>query len=421
MKSTQANNQLHTRKIFRIKARVSHKSRETSPSPPAEISNRMRLFLYIGILLFSVAFLFVGNRIATHGLETFDRFGANPRYFPGRITQIVTLPEYDVTVRSPQFTDTFEYFYVRALWGPFRRQTLRVSLSWSWESYRVLNEIEPQVGDWIVLLSLEGGSNIYFVEYVRINYLIILAAIFFALIIWFGRKKGFNSLIALSFTCMAVFFVLIPAILSGRNIYIATGLVCIYAVLATLLIVVGVNKKAAASIIGCLGGVLLAGALMLCMDIFLRFTMFIDRDMEMLVWLTYAPIEARALVFAGVTIGALGAIMDVAMSIASSLWELKAFGGVSDFSAMFKSGINIGKDILGTMLNTLILAYIGSSLSLVLVAAIWSPSAFQILNTELIIVEILRALVGSFGMLLAIPLTAGVCGWLYSRTSAKNG
>jgi len=371
--------------------------------------------LYVGVLVFSVIFLFFGNRIASHGLETFDRFGAAASYFPGRITGIVTTPEEEYTIRDPQFTDTFEYFYVRVLWGPFRRQTVEVSLSWSWESFRVLNEIEPQVGDWIVLLSLEDGPNIYFVEYVRINYLIILGAIFFALVIWFGRKKGFNALIALCFTCMAVFLVLIPAILSGRNIYVATVIVCVYAVFATLLIVIGFNRKALASIVGCLGGVMLAGVLMLSMDIFLRFTMFIDRDTEMLVWLTQAPIEARALVFAGVTIGALGAIMDIAMSISSSLWELKETGGVSDFAAMFKSGVSIGKDILGTMLNTLILAYIGSSLSLVLVAAIWTPSAFQILNTELIALEVLRALVGSFGMLLAVPLTAGVCGWLYGR------
>jgi len=389
---------------------VMHKPQDDSNTPM-----RTQRLLYISVLLFSVIFLIIGNRIATYGLETFDRFGARPRYFPGRITEIITLPQDEVRARNPQFTDTLDYFIVRALWGPFRGHDIDVSLSWSWESYRVLNEITPQIGDRIIMLWLEGGYDIFFVEYVRINYLLILAAVFFALIIWFGRLKGFNSLVALSFTCMSVFLVLIPAILGGRNIYVATIIVCIYAVLSTLFIVIGFNRKAAGAIIGCLGGVILAGGLMLLMDIFLRFTMFIDRDTEMLLWLTDAPIQARSLVFAGVIIGALGAIMDVAMSISSSLWELKIAGGVTEFAAMFKSGISIGKDILGTMLNTLILAYIGSSLSLVLVAAIWTPSAFQILNTELIIVEILRALVGSFGMLLAVPLTSGVCGGLFAR------
>jgi uncharacterized membrane protein len=107
--------------------------------------------------------------------------------------------------------------------------------------------------------------------------------------------------------------------------------------------------------------------------------------------------------------------MDVAMSISSSLWEVREAGGEYDFRSIFKSGVNIGKDILGTMLNTLILAYIGSSLSFILLITVHTHSLTALFNLEMIIVEFLRALVGSFGMLLTIPLTAAICGWLYDE------
>jgi uncharacterized membrane protein len=187
----------------------------------------------------------------------------------------------------------------------------------------------------------------------------------------------------------------------------------VFTIVSTLLIVIGANKKALSAMLGCLGGVLLASVLMYVMDIALRLTGMLDRDMQALLLLDH-PLDLRAVIFAGVILGAVGAIMDVAMSIASSLWEVKEAGGVSDFPGIFSSGINIGRDIFGSMLNTLILAYIGSSLSFLLLVIAHNPVSMVLFNSELIIVEFLRALVGSFGMLLAIPLTAVICAWQYT-------
>ena len=103
------------------------------------------------------------------------------------------------------------------------------------------------------------------------------------------------------------------------------------------------------------------------------------------------------------------------MSISSSLWEVQLAGGTSNFQGLFFAGINVGKDILGTMLNTLILAYIGSSLSAILLIVAHTTSYMVLLNSEMIIVEFLRALTGSFGMFLTIPLTAAICGWMYPK------
>ena len=160
---------------------------------------------------------------------------------------------------------------------------------------------------------------------------------------------------------------------------------------------------------------LLAGLLMVLMDNLLGLTGAVNHEATALLNLPIEnPLDLRAIIFAGVIFGAVGAIMDVAMSIASALWEVREAGGVSDFRSLMKSGITIGQDTLGTMLNTLILAYIGSSLSIILLITANTTSFMELFNMEMIIVELLRALIGSFGMLLSIPLTAAICGWLFS-------
>jgi uncharacterized membrane protein len=127
------------------------------------------------------------------------------------------------------------------------------------------------------------------------------------------------------------------------------------------------------------------------------------------------PINLKAIMFAGIIIGAMGAIMDVAMSISSSLWEVKEKARIINFETLFRSGLAIGRDIMGSMANTLILAYIGSSLSVVLILSVYNNSLLSLFNTEMIVVEILQALAGSLGILFAIPLTAFFCSIIYLK------
>jgi len=326
---------------------------------------------YVGVLLLSVLFLFIGNRVASQGRYTpSNEFEL--QFYTAIVAEITERIETDAPWEwAVSDTDVHIDFNARITDGGRRGDI--VSAQQVLSSFFMVNEREVSVGD-RVLLQYDDFNSVYqFATYVRINYILILGAVFLALVLLFGRKKGFSAIVALGFTCMAVFFVFIPAILSGRNIYITTIVVCIFAIASTLLIVIGQNKKALSAMLGCLGGVLLTGLLMLIMDTALSMTGLLDADALSLLHLP-TPIDLRALIFAGVILGAVGAIMDVAMSISSSLWELKESGGVADFTGIVKSGINIGRDILGTMLNTLILAYIGSSLSLILLINVHSTS-----------------------------------------------
>ena len=365
--------------------------------------------IYAAVLVLSALFLFVGNRIASVDFDD-PNYDFDEPYYTGVVVEIIDRNQQEIGIGQYSTTITFEVRITTR-----ERRGEMVTATQNIADFFLVNEREVTVGDRVILFHATWTDEYHFVNYARINYMLIFAGIFLVLIIAFGRKKGFNAVIALGFTCAAIFWVFVPAILSGRNIYITTIVICIYAIVTTLLIVIGPNKKALSAMLGCLGGVLMAGTSMLLMDSVLQLTGALDRETEVLLLIpTDPPINLSAIIFAGVILGAVGAIMDIAMSISSSLWELKEAGGVQDFKSIFKSGVNIGKDILGTMLNTLILAYIGSSLSLILLLNANSISLVNLFNMEMIIIEILRALVGSFGMLLTIPLTAGICGWLYA-------
>ena len=125
--------------------------------------------------------------------------------------------------------------------------------------------------------------------------------------------------------------------------------------------------------------------------------------------------DLKALTFAAIILGALGATMDVAISIASSLFEFCKEVKDVTFKKSLTSGLIIGKDIMGTMTNTLILAYIGSSLTTILLLLMYGGDFSEILSKEIISTELLQSLAGSIGMLLTIPITAIIASYLYIK------
>lgn len=372
---------------------------------------------YAAMLLLSAAFLFFGNRIASGNMFVSD-FEMMPTY-TARVVEIA-----EINDMTEDFgidwgfitTSIIVTFYAEISSGEMTGQIVRAEQVATSEREKLVH-----VGDRVLLMYNDFNHEFWFIEYVRTNTIIILAVVFFIMLVIFAGIKGFNSIISLGFICMAIFLVFIPAILSGMNIYLTAAIISLYAIVSTLLIIIGPNKKAVSAILGCLGGILFAGVMMYSMDVLLHLTGLIDHETSNLLNIpTPVPIDIRAVIFAGVIIGCTGAIMDVAMSISSSLWEVNKASAAPSFKSIFKSGLEIGKDILGTMLNTLILAYIGSSISLIILISASNVSLVELLNTELIIVEFLRALVGGFGMFLTMPLTSAICGWLFMKKNPNQ-
>ena len=259
-------------------------------------------------------------------------------------------------------------------------------------------------------------------EYVRSDYLIVLSILFIIFLLIFGRKKGINTIISLVFTCLAIFLVFIPAVLSGQNIYLWSIITCLFIIIMTLLLINNVSKKTFCAMIGCIFGVVITSILTVIMSKVMHLTGLIDDQSYYLQLMDNRQnFDLKAIIFAGIIIGAVGAIMDVAVELSSSLEEVykKAKKTDKNVKSIWKSGITIGQDMIGTMSNTLVMAYIGNSLSTTILLLSYSGSLLELANREMIVVELLQIIVGSFGLLLTIPLTSFICSVIYCRKNKK--
>ena len=379
---------------------------------------RKRIIMRISIpylITVGVAVLCVvgGHTIATRDLSLFqdDASRKIARATVQRITERIEPEGFDEFMF---FSGEIIFFEARVTRGELRGNVIRASQSLGDFSWAIAKEVE--VGDSILLVYNDFLGEWFFEGYTRTNRLLVLGLLFTLCILLFGGRKGFNTILSLALTCGAVFGVFIPAILAGKNIYAMSLLVCAYVITMTLLLVVGFNKKALAAAVGCASGLVVTGLITVIMDRALYLTGILDEHSRFLQNLPLEnQIDLRAIIFAGIIIGAMGAIMDVALSISSSLWEIKQKARTIKFETLFRSGITIGRDILGSMANTLILAYIGTSLAVVLLLTHYSDSLLSLLNREMIVVEMLKSLSGIFGILFAMPLTAFFCALLYLK------
>lgn len=376
--------------------------------------------VFIVALVVSILYIFIGNRIVMKN----NSFLANitkSDYPRVKITRILERKETPVQIDGMENQYNTDITFEAQITSGERKNQLVIATQ-NISTYITGTVKEVAAGDKVLLYNdttYEGQSKWFFVEYSRTSALVILTIIFLGLIVLFGKQKGAKTLVSLIFTILSIFIVYIPAILGGHNIYLWTIVTCVFITISTVMIVYGYSKKTITTALGCIGGVLVAGLLTLIMNGVLRLTGFTDENSIYLQQLN-SNIDLKAIIFGGILIGAVGAIMDVSIDIASSLYEVASKLEKPDFKTIIKSGFNIGKDIMGTMTNTLILAYIGSSLSTVLLLTASNHSLVYLFNLEMITVEVLQAIVGSIGILTSIPLTSFVAANLYKHVDNKK-
>lgn len=382
------------------------------------MKNKDNIAFIITVLL-SAVYIFIANRAATADKVEYELNYSTGTPQKVEVVQIID-PDYaKVVYQGYETEDKIILFEAKFLKGYRKGETFTAI-----QSIDSMYAVEQKVvspGDKIIVY-LNQNRNVpqvkyMFAEYYRVDFIIFLYIMFALLLLVLGRKNGVKTLISLAFTVASVFFVFIPAVLNGGNVYSWAISTCVYIIAMTLFIISGFSEKSLAAMIGCASGVFVAGALTLAANKLCRLTGLTTEDSMYLLFLNSEnPIDLNAIVFAAITLGAVGAIMDVSMSLSSSLAELKEQAGDMNAKQITHSGMVIGRDIMGTMANTLILAYIGSSLSVTLLLAAYNSSQPLLLfNTEMILVELLQAAAGSLGILLTIPLTSLVCGILYDK------
>jgi uncharacterized membrane protein len=251
----------------------------------------------------------------------------------------------------------------------------------------------------------EYSASVY--NYDRSFVLYGILILFGGLLCVIGGKKGFKALVGLVFTVVCVISILIPLISKGYPVLLMTMAIVVITTIVCMILLDGINSKTISAISGTILGVLVAGFLAYIAGKIAHVSGFNMEEAESLLLVaTDDGLKIKDLFVAGILISSLGAVMDVAMSISSSIYELHTVNPKMKGQALFKSGMNIGKDAMGTMANTLILAFAGSSLNMLLMIFSYGIPLMQLINTDLIAIEIIRSISASIGIILTVPIVA---------------
>lgn len=270
----------------------------------------------------------------------------------------------------------------------------------------------------LIVSTYEDGRHMATVyEYNRAVPLLIVVALFLVATVAVGGKTGIKSLAGLLVTLACIFLVLIPLLMKGAPTLPTVFLTCAYVAVVSLTIVGGVQRKTVCAMLGAVAGTALALLFGLAAQAITRIDGLRLSDVEPLLQLRQqgTPIGLRGLLVGGVVISALGAVMDVTMGIASSLSEVHEANPQLTRRELFRSGMNIGRDMVGTMTNTLILAFIGSGFTLILYLYSLGLSFHQLLSSAYLSIEVVSGISSSVGVILSIPLTALVSVLLFTK------
>lgn len=304
--------------------------------------------------------------------------------------------------------------------GPYKGNIVQIE---HMRGYHPAYEIKPNVGEIYQVSVVEDEENyivsLAIIDHYREPLLVILFAFVLLLLFVVCGKQGLRVAFSLIITIVSISLFLY-LVLQGINPLLLAIFIGLILSFATFSIIAPKTSKSLAALGGTLCGIVAAGILAYTFGYFAYLSGFSEQGTESLLVLTEVrnlpPLDFQGMLFGGMILGALGAIMDLSMSIASSVEEVKQANPIIKFRELFQSGLRVGKDIVGTMINTLILAYISIFFPFLLLLIAQEISIVHIVNMQVVTVEIIRALAGTTGLLLCIPTTA----YFASRLAGKN-
>ena len=254
----------------------------------------------------------------------------------------------------------------------------------------------------------DGVLTVYFVDFVRATPLLWLAALFAVSILLISRWKGFRSLLSMAFSLFVIIGYIIPHILAGDDPLRVSIVGSIILLGITLYLTYGWNLKTHAAVISMVLVLLITGGLAALFVVFTKLTGSGDENALFLLQMLNAQINLRGLLLGGMIIGALGVLDDLVTTQASAVFELHHANPSLGFRGLFKSAMRIGQDHVAATVNTLVLAYAGASLPMLLMFTLGQGNLGYLVNFEFVAEEVVRTLVGSLGLISAVPLTTAI-------------
>lgn len=363
----------------------------------------------------------VGLYLYAHqGRSTYGESGLGTSYETARVLEVLAdNTAIDETVENVRRGS--QELKIELLTGPHKGEIAGVTNYLS-----AFYNVYVQAGDKIsvsVNTAAEGQYSVSVYNYSRDLWIWVFAAVFALVLAVVGGRQGLKAIVSLAVTVFCVIFLLVPLLVQRGWPPIPTTLAVIaYTIFVSFVILGGIQTKTMVAALGSFGGVLLAGLLAwgACRVVHIS-GMNMDEAESLLLTAVDNGLKIKGLLICGILIAAEGAVMDIAMSISSAVCELHAVNPKLTSRELFRSGMNIGRDAMGTMANTLVLAFAGTSLNMMIFIYAYDVSYIQLLNTDFVAIEVIRSLAGSIGIVLTVPLVAFISSYLLGcRKSAAR-
>ena len=248
----------------------------------------------------------------------------------------------------------------------------------------------------------------------------LLVGLFFLVLCLIGGKNGITASAALIFTFICILFLYIPMMYSGVSPFLAAVIVSVVILTVSILLIEGWSGKALCAIVGTAMGVLIAGITAAVFGSLCHVTGYNVSDVESMIHISdHSSLDVGGLLFSGILIASLGAVMDVSVGVAAAIDEIKRNNPEFTAGQLYRSGIRVGHDMMGTMSNTLILAFAGSSVNTLVIVYAYAMPYLQVISQYAIAIEILRGIAGTLGVILTVPAESAVIAYWLCRKKKK--
>lgn len=253
------------------------------------------------------------------------------------------------------------------------------------------------------------------VDFYRVKTETILFGLFILLLVLIAGWTGTKALVSFVFTGVMIIKIMLPSFLAGWNPILVSFIVVSILTFVIIFLIGGLNLRGLVAFFGCMTGVGITAVLAIVFGHFMRIHGAVRPFSETLLYSGYGHLDITAIFISGIFLASSGAIMDIGMDIAASMQEIKEKKPDISSYELFRSGMTVGRAIIGTMTTTLLLAYSGSYTTLLMVFLAQGTPGINILNLTYVSAEILHTLVGSFGLVLVPPVTALIGSFIYNR------
>ena len=288
----------------------------------------------------------------------------------------------------------------------------------------IINEVvRLKVGDKIFVnrvVAIDGRETVTYADFERRPILAVVFIAFVAMLLFFSRWQGVRALLSLAVSIAAILFILVPALLAGYDATLTTIGIAAVILAVALFGTHGINPRSVIAFLGTYGAVLITGLVAYPSVYLMRLTGFGNDAAVYLNFATNGQLDLAGLLLGGIIIGILGALDDVSITQVSVVEELKGANPNFTFSDLYKRASVVGRNHIGSMVNTLALAYAAVSLPLILLYAKTENSWLVILNQEVVAGELLRIIIGSMGLILAVPATTAAAAWYFQDKVVDN-